>query len=84
MDTDSDSESETTRRRFLAGAVGFGIGAAAVGTYAVGEAQAAPTGTFPEATDAPLLKIRADRVRLIGRTTDPTADDGTLWYRSDL
>lgn len=72
-----------SRRRFLATAAGV-AGAGAVGAWA-GLAEAQPSGTFPASTDDPLLKIRADRVRLVGRTSDPSSpDDGTMWYRSDL
>lgn len=84
-DTPDDStEPDPTRRKILASAAGIAA-AGAWGVYATGTADAAPSGTFPVSTDDALLKIRADRVRLIGRTSDPTdPDDGTLWYRSDL
>lgn len=74
----------TSRRSVLKGAITVaGLGAA--GVYATGGASAAPTGTFPELGEDPLLKIRADRIRLFPRSPDPTApNDGTLWYRGDL
>jgi hypothetical protein len=76
--------SNHTRRSVLAAAAGIAA-AGAMGVYATGGASAAPTGEFPQAGDSPLLKIRADRVRLVGRTSDPsTPDDGTMWYRGDL
>lgn len=77
------AEAGYSRRSVIAAAAGIAA-AGAMGYYATGTVSAAPTGTFPKATDDPLLKIRADRVRLIGRTTDPGADDGTFYYRSDL
>lgn len=70
------------RRTLLGGIVAAGLGASG---YFVGSAEAAPSGTFPQSTDDPLLKIRADRVRFVGRTSDPSSpNDGTVWYRSDL
>lgn len=81
MPTDSPKH---TRREVIGKAVGIAA-AGALGIYATDTVTAAPTGTFPVDTDDPLLKIRADRVRLVPRTTDPSApDDGTMWYRGDL
>lgn len=75
---------EHTRREIIGKAVGIAA-AGALGIYTTGNVSAAPSGTFPVDTDDPLLKIRADRVRLVPRTTDPsTPDDGTMWYRGDL
>lgn len=81
------SESGYTRRSVIAAAAGIAA-AGAMGVYATGTASAAPSGTFPKETDDPLLKIRADRVRYIARTSQPTApssgrvlayvDDGDL------
>lgn len=82
--THDNDQDELTRRKVLASAAGIAA-AGAFGVYATGTADAAPSGTFPETTDDPLLKIRADRIRLIGRTSDPSSpDNGTMWYRSDL
>jgi hypothetical protein len=75
--TNTDDES-TTRRALLGAMTAAGIGAT---SYFAGRASAAPTGTFPASTDDPLLKLRADRLRLVPRTSDPSSpDDGTLWY----
>ena len=75
--------SQYDRRSVLKAAIGIAT-AGAAGYYMTGKAEAAPAGTFPADTEDPLLKIRADRVRLIGRTSDPVVDNGTMWYRSDL
>lgn len=83
--SDSDETALIDRRDVLVSAAAM-AGAGTVGVYlgASGVA-AAPTGTFPESTSDPLLKIRADRVRWVGRTTDPSSpNDGETWYRSDL
>jgi len=78
------AESGYSRRSVLAAAAGL-AGAGAAGLYSVGIASAAPSGTFPASGDDPLLKIRADRVRLVPRTSDPSGpDDGVMWYRGDL
>ena len=80
----AEAEGGYSRRSVIAAAAGIAA-AGAMGVYATGDASAAPTGTFPVAGEDPLLKIRADRVRLVGRTSDPSSpDDGTMWYRSDL
>jgi len=85
MTENTDSEIDDERRRVLTTAAAI-AGAGAVGVYVGSEtAAAAPTGTFPESADDPLLKIRGDRVRLVGRTSDPSSPtDGTMWYRGDL
>lgn len=81
IDTE-ESATETITRRALLAAVGI-AGAGASG-YFVGTAEAAPTGTFPASSDDPLLRLRADRLRLVPRTSDPSSpDDGTLWYNSE-
>ncbi len=87
--TDDDTNTETeevstleqlSRRRMLASAAGLGL-AGAAGISLSGSATADPSGEFPVPSDDPLLKIRADRVRLVGRTSDPSSpDDGTMWY----
>jgi hypothetical protein len=74
----SETDPELTRRALLAA-----TGAAAVGAagYATGRASAAPTDVYPVSGEDPLLKIRADRIVLIERTSDPSSpSDGTLWY----
>jgi len=76
-DTNTDDDASTTRRTLL---TAIGIAGAGAAGHFVGTAQAAPTGTFPESTDDPLLKIRADRIRFIPRTSDPSSPDGgTMW-----
>lgn len=72
-----------TRRSLLRGAAAAGVGAVSLAAVA-NTAAANPNGTFPVITDDPLLKIRADRVRYIGRTSDPSDGGGTTWYRSDV
>lgn len=84
MDTDT---TKVTRRKLLGAAAGFAA-AGAMGSYAIGTVKAAPSGTFPAETDDPLAKIRADRIRYINRTSQPSApasgrvityvDDGDL------
>jgi len=77
-DTDTDDEPSTTRRALLGAVTAAGIGAS---SYFAGRASAAPSGTFPATGDDPLLKLRADRLRLVPRSSDPSSpDDGTLWY----
>lgn len=72
-----DGEASTTRRALMAAVVAAGAGA----SFTAGRVSAAPTGTFPQAADDPLLKLRADRLRLVPRSTDPSSpDNGTLWY----
>lgn len=77
-DTDEGSEHSAVTRRALIAAVGV-AGAGASG-FVVGSASAAPTGVFPESTDDPLLRLRADRIRMIPRTSDPSSPaGGTMW-----
>jgi hypothetical protein len=84
-ETNSDTDSETLideeRRRILASLAGI-AGAGALGVYAGAETvQAAPQGTYPKPTEPALLKLRADRVRLVERSSDPSgANDGEIWY----
>lgn len=80
--TETDDETahdpSTTRRALL---TAIGIAGAGAAGHLTGRASAAPTGTWPAAGDDPLLKLRADRLRLVPRTSDPSSpDDGTLWY----
>ncbi len=87
-DTHTEAEEESaleqlSRRRMLASAAGIAA-AGAAGISFAGSASADPSGTFPTPGDDPLLKIRADRVRLVPRTSDPASpDDGTEWYNED-
>lgn len=80
----AEADGGYSRRSVIAAAAGVAT-AGAAGVYSTGIVAAAPSGTFPASTDDPLLKIRADRIRLVGRTSDPSSpDDGTMWYRGDL
>ncbi|QLD84610.1 hypothetical protein HWV23_02705 [Natronomonas halophila] len=80
----NDDPDELSRRRVLAGAAGIAA-AGAAGFYAGAETvEAAPQGVFPVESDDPLEKLRADRIRLVPRTTDPSSPDaGELWYNSE-
>jgi len=79
-----EADSGYSRRSVISAAATL-AGLGALGVYETGVVSAAPSGTFPAPTDDPLLKIRADRVRLVGRTSDPSSPtDGTMWYRGDL
>lgn len=80
---DNDADKQYGRRAVLiSAAAAASVGA--LGVYGTQTVAADPSGTFPESGDDPLLKIRADRVRWIGRTSDPSSpDDGETWYRSD-
>jgi hypothetical protein len=76
--TNTDDDASTTRRALL---TAIGIAGAGASGHFTGRASAAPTGTWPEATDDPLLKLRTDRLRLVPRSSDPSSpDDGTVWY----
>lgn len=84
MPQNTQDSTESSRRDVLKTAVAI-AGAGAMGYYADSVTAATPSGTFPADTEDPLLKIRADRLRLVPRTSDPsTPDDGTIWYRGDL
>lgn len=70
-----------TRRTALVGLVGS-LGAALFASPASADPQGVLEGT---SSGDPLLKIRADRMVLVGRTSDVSSpSDGTLTYRSDL
>jgi len=74
----------TTRRQLIRGAAVAGAGAISL-TAATEPVAADPAGTLPAPSDDPLLKIRADRIVLVPRTSDVSSpSDGTLTYRSDL
>jgi len=79
-----DRRQSTTRRNLIRTAIGGGAAALLFGS-ASGPAAAAPSGALPATSDDPLLKIRADRMVLVPRTSDVSSpSDGTLTYRSDL
>ena len=80
-DTDSNDQTHSTRRSALLA----GLGILSWSAIASTRVSADPDGTFPAPTDDPLLRLRAERLALHGRQTDPTnPDDGTIWYRDDL
>ena len=79
-----DRRQSTTRRQLIRASAIAGAGAISLSS-ATGSAAAAPAGTLPTTSDDPLLKIRADRMVLVPRTSDVSSpSDGTLTYRSDL
>lgn len=84
--TDSNDESNSdkiSRRRVITSAAAIAA-AGAAGVGFAGSASAEPSGTFPSTSDDPLELIRADRVRLVPRTTDPSdPSDGTEWYNPE-
>jgi len=82
--TDGESdEQRLSRRRVIASAAGLAA-AGAAGVSFAGSATAEPSGTFPSTSDDALELIRADRVRLVPRTADPSnPSDGTEWYNSE-
>jgi len=79
--TDPDDSIDEERRRLLRSATAVAA-AGALGVYVGSEtAKADPQGVYPVATDDPLLKMRADRIRLVERSTDPSSpDNGEIWY----
>ena len=78
-----DRQQSTTRRQLLRASAVAGAGAISL-SAATGSASA-QSGTLPVSSDDPLLKIRADRMVLVPRTSDVSSpSDGTLTYRSDL
>ena len=79
--TPSLSYRSLTRRTALVGLVGS-LGAALFANPAAADPQGVLEGT---SAGDPLLKIRADRLVLVPRTSDVSSPaDGTLTYRSDL
>jgi len=78
-----DRRNSTTRRQLLRASAIAGAGALSL-SAATGSAAADPAGTLPVSSDDPLLKIRADRMVLVPRTSNVSnPSDGTLTYRSD-
>jgi len=78
-DHESDDQTETlTRRRLIAATATAAVGAAG---FATGRASADPSGVYPVSGEDPLLKLRADRIVLVERSSDPSSPaDGELWY----
>jgi len=74
------NQEDVDRREVLA-ALGIAT-AGAAGFYGGSEtARAAPSGTFPQSSDDPLKKIRANQIRLVPRSSDPSdPDNGVMWY----
>lgn len=71
--------SGVSRRQVVASAAAA-AGLGVLGVYSSDVVSAAPTGTFPEPTDDPLLRLRADRIRFIPRSSDPSSPaGGTRW-----
>lgn len=75
------AEREGISRRGLIASAATAAALGAAGIYTSGaSAQTTPSGTFPVSTDDPLLKIRADRVRFVPRSSDPSSPSGgTMW-----
>ena len=75
------TKTSVSRRQLISSAAAAaGVGALGVYGSGVASAQSSPSGTFPVETDAALLRLRADRIRFIPRSTDPTnPDGGTRW-----
>jgi len=66
-----DRRQSTTRRQLLRASAIAGAGAISL-SAATGSA-AAQSGTIPVSTDPPLLKFRGDRLRLVERSSAPSA-----------
>jgi hypothetical protein len=74
----STDEPTLSRRRLIAATATAAVGAAG---FATGRASADPSGVYPIASEDPLLKVRADRIVLVERQSDPSSPaDGELWY----
>lgn len=74
----STDEPSLGRRRMLAATATAAVGAAG---FMTGRASADPSGVYPIATEDPLLKVRADRIVLVERSSDPSSpSDGEMWY----
>jgi len=88
LDQARSSGARQLRRRTVirGGVVAATLGA--LGIYGVGSAAADPQGVYPVESDDPFEKIRADRIRYVSRTSQPSApssgrvisyvDDGDL------
>jgi len=72
-------------RREVLTAVGIAA-AGAAGFYGGTEtASADPSGTFPQSSDDPLAKIRANQIELIPRSDDPSdPNNGVMWYNDSV
>ena len=82
MTDDNSDETDSTRRGLLVGVAGLG----AAGLFGAGRASAesAPEGEVGRESN-PYLRAHVDRVRFVGRTSDPSSPaDGTGWYREDV
>lgn len=80
-----DRQNSTTRRQLIRGAAVAGAGAISLAA-ATGPVAADPEGIL-QGTSAgdPLLKIRADRLVLVPRSSAVSnPSDGTVTFRSDL
>jgi len=86
---DSDDPSDATDTTVTRRTVAQASAAAALGSVglvsAASRVQAAPSGTLPDPAAAPLKRVRADRVRHVPRTSDPSnPPNGLVWVRGDL
>lgn len=74
------SEREGVSRRSVIASASAIASLGAIGVYASDSVSAAPSGTFPAETEDPLLRLRADRLRFVPRTSDPSSPaGGTMW-----
>lgn len=81
LEGELEAEQSGISRRGVIRTGGLTVAGLAALLFASDPAAAAPTGTFPVSTSDPLLKVRADRLRLVPRTSDPSSpDDGTMWF----
>jgi len=77
-----DRRQSTTRRQLIRGAAVAGAGAISL-TAATGSA-AAQTGTIPVSTDPAFVKFRGDRLRLVKRSSAPSApSSGRVLFYTD-
>jgi hypothetical protein len=82
------SERSGHSRRVVLRSAAAIAGLGALGIYGVGSAAADPEGVYPVSSEDPFKKIRADRIRYISRSSQPSApssgrvisyvDDGDL------
>lgn len=80
MPEPSDEPLDAVSRRTLLAASGVAVAGAAGHLSGRAAAQSTPQGTFPADSDEPLLRIRADRIQYVPRTSDPSSPDGgTTW-----